>query len=203
MEYENSDDSYHGYIRLATQDDVPALQDIYAYYVDNTVVSFEYEAPNEEEFRRRFLYFSSLCPYLVYCENGKIMGYAYAHPAFERAAYAWCAESTVYVARESKGRGIGRALYRALTKMLAFQGYRIVYAVIVAENEESCAFHRKNGFQLRAMFKNAGFKFNRWLDVAWYELILGDFSTEIQRPIPFTDVPLETSKRICDEASRL
>ena len=178
-----------GHVRLAKQDDIPRLRTIYDYYVRKTVVSFEYNTPNVEEFRRRFNNFSKACPYLIYCEGDEILGYAYAHPAFEREAYSWCAESTIYVDKDSRGRGIGQRLYRPLLKLLKYQGYRVVYAVVSAKNKESCSFHEKLGFQLTALFKNAGYKFNHWLDVCWYEFHLIEVTNGIGKPIAFTKLP--------------
>ena len=175
-------------MRFVRLDDVPKLQSIYSYYVDSTVVSFEIEAPDVEEFKRRVTSISQRDPYLVYCENDELLGYAYAHPAFERAAYAWCAETTVYVDPQARSRGIGRILYRRLVDYLSRQGYKILYAVVVAENEESCAFHLKNGFHRVALFPKAGFKLGRWLDVVWFERILGAFPSEPKRPISIKDV---------------
>ncbi len=103
----------------------------------------------------------------------RIVGYALAHRAFERAAYAWTAETSVYVDRAWRRRGLGEALYSALIEILEAQGVRTLYAVVVAENEASVGFHRRVGYREFATFKNAGWKFGRWLDVVWLERTLG------------------------------
>ncbi len=188
-------------VRFVTPDDTPKLCSIYSYYVDNTTVSFEYVSPNATEFDRRVHVFSEKCPYLVFCEGEEILGYAYAHPAFERAAYAWCAETTVYVDRFAKGRGIGSALYGALIEILSLQGYKIVYAVVVADNMESRLFHERNGFRPVATFNKTGYKFRRWLDVVWYERILGEFPDFAKPPLSYNQLPKEELKRIYDKVN--
>lgn len=189
------------YIRLVTPGDSSKLCSIYSYYVEQTAVSFEYLAPDVSEFEHRIRAFSKTCPYLVYCKGTEILGYAYAHPAFQRAAYAWCAETTAYVDHCAKGKGIGSALYSALIRILALQGYKILYAVIVAENTESCLFHQQNGFRLTATFPNAGYKFNRWLDVVWYERVLGEFQEPIGPPVAFEQLSMEEVEKICEEVN--
>lgn len=188
-----------GIIRPVLLEDIPCLQEIYSYYVDQTVVSFEYVAPSISEFKRRVEAFSSNCPYLVYCENGKILGYAYAHPAFERAAYAWCAETTIYLSKEARGRGVGKRLYGALIRLLTIQGYVKAYAIVVANNEESCAFHEKNGFHKAAVFNKTGYKFGQWLDVVWYERELCHASGIPAKLLSFTEIPFEQVMNVCAE----
>ncbi len=198
----NADTKFqHRSVRLATPNDSYRLCSIYSYYVERTTASFEYTAPGVDEFERRIRAFSEKCPYLVFCEDGEILGYAYAHPAFERAAYAWCAETTIYLDRHAKGRGIGRVLYGALIDYLAIQGYKIAYAVVVAENAESCVFHQKNGFHSVAVFPKTGYKFGRWLDVIWYERILGVFQESAVPPLSFNELPPDVIKRVCEEAN--
>ncbi|MBR5242761.1 MAG: N-acetyltransferase [Thermoguttaceae bacterium] len=103
----------------------------------------------------------------------RVVGYALAHRAFERAAYSWVAETAVYVDRDWRRRGIGEALYSALIEILEAQGVRTLYAVVVADNKASVEFHRRAGYRDFATFKDAGWKFGRWLDVVWLERTLG------------------------------
>lgn len=247
-------------IRLATRADAAALRAIYAHYVENTTVSFEYEAPSVAEMERRIAEVEGVYPFLVcvvesergedrkdgenagvssVAPNGeeekaspvasggeekkgasvaldsereekaqdfpsatkrqnsearevlppridvvdrknveneggeRIVGYALAHRAFERAAYSWTAETSVYVDRNWRRRGIGEALYSALIAILEAQGVRTLYAVVVAENKASVEFHRRAGYLEFATFKDSGWKFERWLDVVWLERTLG------------------------------
>ena len=101
-------------IRLATPEDAGALLEIYGYYVENTAISFEYTTPTVAEFQDRIGKTLAEYPYLVAEENGRIVGYAYAGPLKERAAYGWSVETTVYVEKNERQSGIGCKLYEAL-----------------------------------------------------------------------------------------
>ena len=96
-------------IRTVTPDDAPALLQIYSYYVKNTAISFEYDVPTIDEFRRRIEHTLLKYPYIAAEDNGKIIGYAYAGPFKERAAYDWAVETTIYVDKDSRGGGIGKS----------------------------------------------------------------------------------------------
>lgn len=193
-------ENYNALIRPVGLEDVPALQEIYSFYVEQTVISFEYVAPSVQEFERRVKKFSKECPFLVYCENNRILGYAYAHPAFERAAYAWCAETTIYLAKEAKGRGIGKRLYSALIELLSLQGFVKAYAIIVVNNSESCFFHEKNGFVKAALFHKTGYKFGQWLDVVWYEREIRSSHGCPSALLSFREIPYEQVMKICSKS---
>ena len=156
-------------IRIATEADILQMLAIYAPYVENTTYSFEYVPPTIEEFTQRFRKYTIQCPWLVWDQGGKILGYAYGSLPFERAAYSWCAEVSIYITPEAQGQGIGRHLYATLEEILWRQGYRIIYALITSENEGSLRFHEKVGYQYCTEFPGCGFKFNKWLGVIWME----------------------------------
>ena len=156
-------------IRLATDADIPAILDIYAPYVLHTSHSFEYTVPSLAEFTQRFRHHTHYCPWLVWEEQGQIMGYAYGAPAFQRAAYAWCAEVSVYLSPEGQGRGMGRRLYEILEALLWRLGYRVLYAIITSENTGSLAFHRALGYRVTAELPGCGYKFGRRLGTVWME----------------------------------
>ena len=156
-------------IRIAEERDVPEILAIYAPYVLTTTYTFEYDVPTEEAFLQRFRTITAQFPWLVWEENGAVLGYAYGSAPFERAAYRWCAEISVYLKPEARGKGIGTHLYKALEAILTYQGYRLVYAIITSENAASMAFHEKMGYKLDAKFQNCWYKFGRWLSVAWME----------------------------------
>ena len=156
-------------IRMARAEDIPAILDIYATYVLNTTFTFEYTVPSAEEFSARFQEITKQFPWLVWEENGKVLGYAYASAPFTRAAYQWCAEPSIYLAPEIQGKGIGRRLYCALEELLKRQGYRVLYAIITQENLASLAFHEKLGYTQIAQLSDCGWKFDRWLGVVWME----------------------------------
>ena len=155
-------------LRIAVEADVPAMLAVYAPYILTTTCSFEYEVPSQEEFLNRFRTITAQFPWLVWEEDGEVLGYAYGSLPFERAAYAWCAESSVYLKPEARGRGIGKKLYMALEAILAEQGYRRNYAIITSENAASVAFHRKMGYKLTAEFPDCGYKFAAgWACSGW------------------------------------
>ena len=156
-------------IRLATERDVPEILSIYAPYVLNTTCTFEYDVPTEEAFLERFRSITARFPWIVWEEDGRILGYAYGSSLFERAAYSWSCESSVYLRPEAKGRGIGRALYTALEKILAFQGYVVNYAIVTSENFPSRAFHEKLGYHVAGELSGCAFKFGKRLGIVWME----------------------------------
>ena len=127
-------------IRPATPDDAEALLSIYAPYVEQTAITFEYEVPSVEEFRDRIVHTLKLYPYLVAQRetstnsnaSTEIVGYAYAGPLHARAAYAWSVETSIYVKKSEKKSGIGKALYSALEKVLAAQNITNVNACIAS-----------------------------------------------------------------------
>ena len=166
-------------IRTAISSDIPQMLAIYGPYVTNTTISFEYAVPTESEFTHRFLGITEQFPWLVWEEDGHILGYAYASPPFHRAAYRWCAEASIYLRPEAQGRGIGRKLYSALEQILTEQGYRKIYAIITAGNDASIAFHKAVGYRFVAEFPECGIKFGKLLGITWMEkvLISGDLST--------------------------
>lgn len=169
-------------LRNAVAADVPQMLAIYAGYVQNTTYSFEYDVPTPEEFLRRFRTYTAQFPWLVWEQDGAVLGYAYASAPFERAAYAWCAESSVYLAPDARGRGIGSALYTALEEILRSQGYQLNYALVTSENRRSLAFHEKMGYTVRADFPDCGYKLGRWVGVVWMEKRLNPVENVRNKP---------------------
>lgn len=156
-------------IRIAAEGDVPAMLEIYRPYVLGSTATFEYDCPTEAEFMNRFRSCTARFPWLVWEEDGKVLGYAYASAPFSRAAYQWCAEPTIYLRPQAQGRGIGRKLYTALEAILARQGYQVLYALVTEENTASLAFHHALGYRPVGHFPDCGFKFGRWLGLVWLE----------------------------------
>ena len=184
-------------IRIAVEADVPEILAIYAPYIENTTITFEYDVPCRKEFLQRFYTITRQYPWLVWEEEGRILGYAYAAPPYARAAYSWCAEPSVYLRPEARGRGIGRKLYAALEEILKLQGYQVLYALITEENTASLHFHEKHGYRISVLFPHCGFKFGRWLGVYWLEKRLK--SVEIPKffPTPFPQLR-QDEQRISD-----
>ncbi|OQB25541.1 MAG: Phosphinothricin N-acetyltransferase [Firmicutes bacterium ADurb.Bin182] len=164
-------------IRLASLADCAQILIIYTPFILDTAVSFESEVPSPDEFRKRMAEVQSFFPWLVAESEGMIAGYAYASKHRDRAAYSWSADCSVYVRPEYQGKGIGTALYACLFEILKLQGFYSVFAGVSLPNAKSCALHESMGFYPVGIFRNAGFKFGRWIDTKWYGLIL-------QEPVP-------------------
>lgn len=156
-------------LRDATIQDIPAILDIYRPYILNTAITFEYDVPTLAQFEDRFRAITREFPWLVWEENGEILGYAYGSRAFERAAYGWDADLSIYLRQGCSGRGSGRALYETLEQRLAAQGYYVLYALVTSANAGSCAFHEAMGYREAVRLPACGFKFGQWYDVIWYE----------------------------------
>jgi len=156
-------------LRIATTDDIPAILAIYAPYIENSTATFEYDVPCLRSFTQRFLDITAQYPWLVWEEKGKILGYAYAAAPYQRAAFSWCAEPSIYLVPEAHGKGIGKKLYTALEAILKEQGYQVLYALITDENAPSLRFHEGLGYAQKVHFPNCGYKFGRWLGLVWME----------------------------------
>lgn len=169
-------------IRHATLADLPRILEIYGPYVKNTAISFEYTVPSLESFTQRFLGITAQFPWLVWEEDGCILGYAYGSLPFERAAFQWSAEASIYLCPEAKGRGIGKALYAALEQLLQKQGYRKVYAIITTANDDSIAFHKAVGYRHTATMPDCGYKLGKWYGIVWMEKDLNSWSDPPCKP---------------------
>lgn len=175
-------------LRQASIEDVPQILQIYAPYILHTTFTFEYEVPTLEQFRRRFLDITRQFPWLVWEEDGQILGYAYADRAFSRAAYQWTADLSVYLRPEAKGKGIGRKLYEAAEDVLRRQGYFAVYGIVTDSNLDSCAFHRAMGYQEIAHLPRCGYKLNAWHGIYWFEKRLREGEPEAPPAAPHQDI---------------
>ena len=184
-------------IRPAELLDVPAMLGIYAPYVEETAVSFEYAVPSDEEFRARVEKVQGFYPWLVAEQEGRVVGYAYASRFHPRAAYDWSVEVSIYLGRNERRRGIGRSLYEMLEKCLRAQGVLTAYSCIAHAPEPdeyldhaSIRFHERIGYRLTGTFPSCGYKFGRWYGMVWMEkrLVPAD-APEALRPAPI--VPFE------------
>ena len=180
------------HIRPAEERDIPAMLAVYAPYVKETAVSFEYAVPSPEEFRARLARVQGFYPWLVAEQEGRVLGYAYASRFHPRAAYDWSVEVSIYLGRQERGRGLGRQLYEALEDMLRAQNVLSAYACIaLAETPDeyldhaSIRFHERMGYRLTGTFPNCGYKFGRWYGMVWMEkrLVPAD-APESQKPAP-------------------
>jgi L-amino acid N-acyltransferase YncA len=173
-------------IRLATPEDAPAVQGIYAPAVRDTAISFEAEPPTAAEMRARITaILGAGLPWLVYEEaDGRVVGYTYAARWRARDAYRWTVEASVYVHTDYQRRGIGRALYTSLFRILALQGYRTVVAGATLPNPGSVILHEQLGFRTVGVFRAVGYKFGVWHDVLWWQLAIG--AHPVDPPVPLT-----------------
>lgn len=167
-------------IDKVTVADAGELLKIYAPYVEDTAISFEYLVPSIEEFKNRIENISAKYPYIKAVESNEIVGYAYADTFKGREAYDWSVETTIYVRKDCKRMGIGRELYSRLEQSLRTMGIRNMNACIAIPveedehlNDDSFNFHKTMGFSLVGHFHNSGYKFNRWYDMIWMEKIIG------------------------------
>lgn len=185
-------------IRLATPNDAEALLAIYAPYVRDTAITFEYDVPALPEFRKRIESTLEKYPYLVAGKNGIPTGYAYAGPFHPRAAYQHSAELSIYLSQDSHGQGIGKALYRHLEEILLSQGIYNLEACITCAGEEdpyvpptSPLFHEHLGFRRVGHFTKCGYKFGRWYDMIWMEKLIGQRPAHPKPFIPFPELAEE------------
>lgn len=159
-------------IRSAIVSDAKAICDIYNHYVHNTIITFEEEPVSVAEMQNRIVEVTDSLPWLVLEEQGDVIGFAYASKWKSRCAYRFCVESTVYLAPHLTGRGNGRQLYEALISDLRSRSLHSVVAGIALPNPASVALHEKMGFEKVAHLKEVGWKFDQWIDVGYWELIL-------------------------------
>ena len=177
-------------LRFATLEDVPTLLSIYQQYI-STTITFEYELPSPAEFTRRVASVSEVYPYLVLEEKGAVLGYAYAHPIAQRAAYGWGAELSVYLRPDAAGKGLGKRLYRALIRLLRLQGVHTVYGLVASPNPASEGLHAALGFRVMGVQRKAGYKNGRWIDLLWFERAIASYDPDPAPLIPVSNLPQE------------
>ena len=168
-------------IRSALPDDAVRILEIYSYYVENTAITFEIDVPSPDEFKKRITKTLARYPYLVLEEDGRIEGYAYAGVFYDRAAYDHSCEVTIYLDRNSHGKGYGKLLYGELEMELKARGIINLYACIadpVVEDEyltsNSEQFHAHLGYVKNGEFHKCGYKFGRWYNMIYMEKIIGE-----------------------------
>lgn len=159
-------------IRHASSADAEAIKDIYNYYVLNTVVTFEEEAVTAHEMQMRMADAQREHVWLVYEADEVVVGYAYASKWKVRSAYKHSVESSVYLSPNVTGKGIGKALYSALIAELKKQDVHAVIGGVALPNDVSICLHESLGFKKIGQFHEVGWKFGKWVDVGYWELIL-------------------------------
>lgn len=161
-------------IREATLADADVIASIYAPYVRDTVISFEVVPPSAEEMAGRMRGGMAAYPWLVCTDDGTVLGYAYASRHRDRAAYQWSVDVSVYIRSDAHRRGIGRALYSALLRIVAAQGFYNAYGGITLPNPSSVGLHEAMGFRSVGVYRAVGYKHGAWHDVGWWDLMLSE-----------------------------
>ena len=161
-------------IRKVTLEDAGEISEIYNHYILNSIATFETIAIGVEEMQNRIRLVQQNFPWLVFESDGEILGYAYATEWRARRAYKRTVESTVYLRHDAFNKGIGTKLYKALLKELNKMKVHAVIGGISLPNDASMALHEKFKFEKVAHFKEVGFKFNKWIDVGYWELLFKD-----------------------------
>ena len=160
-------------IRAAHEADSAAIAAIYNHYVLNTTATFEERAVPEGEIGERVRNIIGLgLPWIVAADRGEVIGYSYATPWKARSAYRYTVEVAIYVSPSDQGRGWGTRLYRHLFAELKEAGVHAVLAGITLPNDPSVALHEKLGMVKVAHLKEVGLKFDRWLDVGYWQLLI-------------------------------
>ena len=178
-------------LRFARPEDTETLLALYAPFVRDGAVTFENQVPALAAYRDRIAQIQSFYPYLVCEQEGRILGYAYAHALREREAYQWSAELSIYLHPAAQGQGVGTILYSALMELLREQGICTVYGCVTLPNPASEALHRSLGFTLSGVWKKSGFKAGSWWDVGWFEKSLGPYPDDPVPPRPVSTLPPE------------
>ena len=169
-------------ISLVSMEDTKAILEIYKPYILNTAITFETEVPSLDEFQARIDSLGFKYPYLVVKDDNKVIGYVYASPFHERAAYGWNVDWSIYIKEEYHRYHIATILFNALKDILKELGYLRIYALVTSANQVSMKLHEKLGFTKCGYWKHTGYKHNNWYDVTVYEYIID----EPEMPSPIT-----------------
>lgn len=160
-------------IRHATEDDLPAILEIYNDVILHTTAVYDYE-PHTLEMRRQWFITKKEqgFPVFVAADDEKLVGLSSIGPFRAWAAYKYSVENSVYVSADSRGRGIGKLLIPPLIVVARELGLHTIIAGIDAANEASLKLHEHFGFKEVAHFREVGYKFDRWLDLKFLQLVL-------------------------------
>jgi phosphinothricin acetyltransferase len=168
-------------VRLAKPADAAAIAAIYRPYVEGSRISFEESAPDVGEIERRMA--SPVHPWLVAEEDGRVLGYASSSPYHRRPAYRWTVETSIYLAAEAQGRGLGKRLLSSLIELLTKQGYVTAIAAIALPNATSVALHEQLGFSPAGTYRGVGFKLGQWTDVSLWQRDLAPRTSTPEEPL--------------------
>ncbi|OQP65114.1 GNAT family N-acetyltransferase [Niastella populi] len=160
-------------IRAALETDLPAILEIYNDAIINTTAVYDYE-PHTLEMRKQWFRIKEAQGYPVFVaeENGRVVGFSSIGPWRAWAAYKYSVENSIYVAADQRGKGIGKKLLEPLIEAAEQLELHAIIAGIDATNEVSINLHRSFGFTEAGQFKQVGYKFGRWLDLTFMQLLL-------------------------------
>lgn len=159
-------------VRPATPKDAEEIAAIYNHYIATSHATFELEPIDAVEMRRRMAEtVEQGYPFLVAEDAGSVAGYAYGRPFRPRPGYRHAVEVAVYIHPERQGQGIGKQLYDELLPMLFDNAARSLIATIALPNDPSVRMHENFGFVKAGHFREVGRKFDRWIDVGYWQLL--------------------------------
>jgi phosphinothricin acetyltransferase len=186
---DDGDSRYRMMIRLAGPADAGDIASLYAPYVTGSIVSFENQPPDETEMRSRIENGRPLYPWLTARdETGALLGFASATAFRARHAYRFAVETSVYLAPEAQGQGLGRRLYDRLLPLLERQGFTQAIAAISLPNPASIALHEKAGFVSAGVYRDVGFKLGGWRSVGLWQRPLAPLTSSPKEPRPFREL---------------
>lgn len=183
---------------LAQLSDAEDLLNIYAPYVKNTDITYEYEVPSIDEFKQRMENVLSKFPYIVAIVDDKIVGYVYASTFRQRVAYNWGLETSIYIMEQFQGNHLGENLYKILETILQKQNITNLYASITYPNPQSIMFHTKMGYKKIAHFTRCGYKAGKWLDMIFMEKMINKHCIPAKKIIYLLDMPKNEIDEILD-----
>jgi phosphinothricin acetyltransferase len=160
-------------IRNVKLSDAEHIAQIYNYYIENTVITFDENTVAEEKIRQKIENIGAKgYPFIVYEENGQLIGYAYIDTWRPHSAYNITLETSIYLDMQYAGKGLGTKLYEALIEKSHGMNIHSLIAVISLPNDCSRRLHEKFGFRLIGNFKETGEKFNKLIDVEFWQKTL-------------------------------
>ncbi len=159
-------------IRLLTRNDAKDISGIYNYYIYNSIATFEESEVTIEDMAKRLEKIKQKHIGYVYEKEGSVLGYAYIDEFKGKSAYRKTCESTIYIKSDSLNLGIGRKLYSSLIASAREMNLHALVAVLACPNECSEKFHSSMGFSIHGRLKEVGYKFNKFIDISYWQLIL-------------------------------
>lgn len=190
-------------MRMARETDASGILGIYAPYIKDTVITFEYEIPTLNEFKNRIRKISADYPYLVCTLDEKIIGYAYSYRHKERAAYQWNVELSVYIDNSYLNYGLGKAFYTALIEISKLQNIKNIYGGVTYPNKNSEKLHEYFSFKKLGVYHNTGYKFGKWHDVTWFEKNIRESDGEPKQLLSIKDIDEELLDEIMAKCCKM